>query len=340
MREQKNDSLARDRTESAGAEALRCRICSAMHSGELIPSPEMMFGTREMFDYFACSACHTLQIAHIPEDLGRYYSSTQYYSFNNTAASENPLKRWLKSAAASAMVGRPERYPRGTGPLDRMGRGAEPWIAVVPGMTKASAILDVGCGEGARLKSLASLGFRNLTGIDPFLPDELAGRTASGVRLLKGELETREETFDCVMFHHSLEHVPDPGETLRIAARRLNPGGVILVRIPLFQPGIWGRFGTDWAQMDPPRHLYLFAPQGFIEFARRNSFETLVHGYDMLGWPLAWSEAYRRGIPMFTDGKPNALPFERAKLDEFEAEARALNASGGADQGFFVLKPL
>lgn len=317
-----------------------CRICEAEHRGPTIAALEMMFGTREMFDYFVCEACRTLQIASIPQDLAQYYATTQYYSFNNVAARPNPLKRWLKSAAASLIVGRPERYPRGAGPLDRIARASEPWISVVPGLSKSSAILDVGCGEGARLQSLAALGFRNLTGIDPFLPKDLADRMASGVRLLKGELEKRQETFDCIMFHHSLEHVPDPGETLRVAARRLNPGGAILVRIPLFQPAIWERFGIDWAQMDPPRHLYLFAPQGFIDFARREGFETVVHGYDMMGWSLAWSEAYRQGIPMITDGKPNPLPFDRARLDAFEAEARALNASGGADQGYFVSKPL
>ncbi|MBI2776448.1 MAG: hypothetical protein HYX57_04155 [Chloroflexi bacterium] len=51
--------------------AERCRIC-------LEPEPlvielrEMLFGTREPFEYLHCRSCGAIQIRAIPDDLGRH----------------------------------------------------------------------------------------------------------------------------------------------------------------------------------------------------------------------------------------------------------------------------
>ena len=298
---------------------------------------EMMFGTRERFDYFLCEACSTLQIAQIPDDLGRYYSSETYYSFNN-ADREPALKRILKRFAARGMVGRPAKSPRGNGPMDRIRRGAEPWTANIEGLKFDSAILDVGCGEGARLEALARLGFSNLTGVDPFLPAGKAGTSASGVTLKQGALSDVEGRYDCITMHHSLEHFADPGAMLESARNLLSPGGAVFVRIPIFQSEIWDRYGADWAQIDAPRHLFLFSPDAFVDLTGRHGFECTARGYDTLGWSLAWSEAYSRDIPMYGEGGKNPLPFDDLRLKRFEDQAKNLNAEGKGDQGYFVLR--
>jgi len=51
---------------------MACRICGADEVSERITAREMMFGTREAFEYFPCGSCGTLQVADIPEDLGRF----------------------------------------------------------------------------------------------------------------------------------------------------------------------------------------------------------------------------------------------------------------------------
>ena len=86
---------------------MACRICGADKVSERITAREMMFGTREEFEYFCCGSCGTLQIADIPDDLGRFYASETYYSFNNR--SEDPLwKNLLKRWAAVGLVGNPQ----------------------------------------------------------------------------------------------------------------------------------------------------------------------------------------------------------------------------------------
>lgn len=318
---------------------MACRICGADEVSERITAREMMFGSREAFEYFRCADCGTLQIAEIPEDLGRFYASDVYYSFNNFASDplwKNLLKRW----AAVGLVGNSAAYPRGEGVKDRIRRGAEPWIATIPGLTFDSAILDVGCGEGARLEKLAALGFANLTGIDAFLPPEHEGRRPSGVQLFRGELSNHAARYDCITMHHALEHVPDPKTLLETARAHLKPNGTIFVRLPLLQDEIWAQYGADWAQIDPPRHLYLFTPDGFAEFARRAGLRVIAKGTDTLGWSLAWSEAWARDISNFAiDGTANPLPFTKSKIAAFEQQAKALNAAGKGDQGYFVLEP-
>ena len=318
---------------------MACRICGAEEICERVTAREMMFGSREEFDYFRCASCGTLQIAEIPDDLGRSYESSVYYSFNNYTPDplwKNLLKRW----AAVGLVGNPSAYPHGNGIADRIRRGAEPWIATIPGLTFDSAILDVGCGEGARLEKLAKLGFANLTGIDAFLPSEREGKTPGGVELIRAELSDHDRRYDCITMHHSLEHVPDPKALLAASRDRLYPRGKIFVPLPLLQEEIWEKYGADWAQIDAPRHLYLFTPDGFVDFARRAGLQTLDHGTDTLGWSLAWSEAWARDIPANNpDGSANRLPFTRSEIDAFEAEAKSLNARGKGDQGYFVLEP-
>ena len=56
-----------------------CRICGNTEKNLIHKAQEMMFGTRDEFDYLECSACGTLQIVEIP-DLSCYYPR-DYYSF-------------------------------------------------------------------------------------------------------------------------------------------------------------------------------------------------------------------------------------------------------------------
>ncbi len=299
----------------------------------------MMFGTREEFAYRRCATCGTLQIADFPGDMARHYPPGAYYSFNN-AGGVSALKRVARRLAARAIIGRPARMPAGAGLLDRLKRGAEPWIAAVPELRMSDSVLDVGCGEGARLEALAALGFSDLSGIDPFLPAWRDGRTASGIRLMRGDLAGCTDRFDLITMHHSLEHVERPGELLEQARGRLKPGGRVLVRIPLLQPWAWERYGTSWAQLDPPRHFYLFTTAAFLGLAERSGFRCTGHGFDGMGWSIAWSEAYERGIPMNEpDGRANTLPFDPAQLAAFEREALAHNAAGEGEAGWFVLEP-
>lgn len=69
-----------------------CRICGKYGKNRTYKVKEMMYGTKEEFDYFVCENCKCMQIAKLPKDLSQYYKN-DYYSmaestkieFNNKA---------------------------------------------------------------------------------------------------------------------------------------------------------------------------------------------------------------------------------------------------------------
>ena len=70
-----------------------------------------------------------------------------------------------------------------------------------------SRILDVGYGDGALLNSLSASGYRDpghRSFVEPTHPHEPA------VRTYRRTLDDEPGTYDIVMLHHSLEHMPDP----------------------------------------------------------------------------------------------------------------------------------
>lgn len=107
-------------------------------------------------------------------------------------------------------------------------------------------VLDVGAGDGTLLDALRRAG-RDATGLElvSTRPDIRAGDIA----------EIGEDGFAAIVFWHSLEHLPRPGEALKAAARKLAPGGVLVIAVPN-QDSLQARaFGDRWLALDLPRHL-------------------------------------------------------------------------------------
>ena len=56
-----------------------CRICSNTKSNLYFDVREMMYGSREKFEYFQCSKCGCLQIENIPNDIAKH--KKYYYKY-------------------------------------------------------------------------------------------------------------------------------------------------------------------------------------------------------------------------------------------------------------------
>jgi SAM-dependent methyltransferase len=308
-------------------------VCGTLAAHPEITLYESMFDSWERFCYFACTQCGSLQISEIPADLGRHYPS-DYYSFSvpsgRTLHQRLRIMAMRDACAGSSVVGR-MLNTIGISPSDAL------WIRAC-GVRPTTRVLDVGCGNGGRLLELAHSGLKHLTGVDPYIAQPLD--IAPGIRVHRAQLSTIEGVFDLVMFHHSLEHMPEPRSILAEAARLTAPEGKILIRIPVMGTWAWRHYGADWVQLDPPRHLFTFSREGVGRIAEAVGFTVSKVIYDSTAFQFAGSESVSRRrkekMPARAPGTSHAASaMTRGGMRRFASE---LNAAEDGDQGCFVLQ--
>jgi len=320
----------------------------------------MFMGTRDPFTYVECAACGTLQIKEVP-DLRPFYAGN-YYSFqpvlDSGTNSEGGFKKrlgrrvgaFVRRRAAAYYCDRrlpmgELRHPAGrlfAKSMRRLVVGFPDYLKETSlhiGLNLKSAVLDVGSGAGIALMSLAHFGFRDLTGVDPFLESSI--NYPNGVRVLKAELSDLDRQFDLVMANHSLEHVIDPRRTLLEIHRLLGMGRYAIIRIPVLAHA-WERYGVNWVQLDPPRHLSLFNAQTFKALAEECGFSVDEVAYDSTAFQFWGSEQYVRDIPLSDQRSyyvnPRRSIFTEKQIADYAARASELNARRGGDQAVFYLR--
>lgn len=301
---------------------MNCPCCGFAGTARRFLAREMMFGWREPFAYLECSGCLSLQIERVPADLPRFYPSG-YYS------QQVPATVVHTPSAARALVAR--LLLRGGPRLTRCLRERYPFLhwTALGGIGPQSAVLDVGCGAGVLLRRLRRWGYADLTGIDPYLVAELH---EPGLRLRRCELAETGGRFALVMMHHVLEHLPDPGAALRLAAARLAPGGRLLVRLPLAATPLAREYGPDWFNLDAPRHLVIPSRAGLLRLFAAAGLRVVHEEYDSTPLTPYYSECYRRDVAMREAAAPEAVTPDPA----VRRRIRQLNAAGLGDSGVFV----
>ena len=320
--------------------AKECRLCGSTGPHQTIAVREMMFGTREPFEYYSCAACDTLQIVNVPEgeELMRHYPPN-YYSYNVSA--QPRVLRWLitqqdrfKLHSGGRLVGALITAPLPEGIVRAAVGGDVVGMLAQLALERDARILDVGCGGGALLDRLARVGFNNLSGADPFIAAD--GETPQGVPLMKRYLSEVTGEFDLIMFNHSLEHVPDPVATLKVAYEKLAAGGICLVRLPTTSSEAWTIYRADWVQIDAPRHIVIPSRQGMALAADRVGLQVEKTFDDSNLGQFFGSEAYRRDVAL-TDPKFLRM-FGPKRIWDWENRAERLNRQGRGDQTGFVLR--
>jgi SAM-dependent methyltransferase len=189
-------------------------------------------------------------------------------------------------------------------------------------------------------------GFKNLLGVDPFVPEDATPEP--GVQVRRQHLRDVGGAFDLVMFNHSFEHMPDPGSVIREAFRLTKPGHFTLIRTPVGGTFAWRRYGTKWVQLDAPRHLYIHTERSIERLARAAGFELSAVDYDSTDFQFWGSERYECELPLFPHERGLSAQdlkqrLEQAKLRENPGHsqserAQALNLKKDGDQACFFLK--
>jgi 2-polyprenyl-6-hydroxyphenyl methylase/3-demethylubiquinone-9 3-methyltransferase len=101
---------------------------------------------------------------------------------------------------------------------------------------EGKSALDVGCGAGLLAEPLARLGAQ-VTGLDASaeliaVAREHAGAQGLDIDYRAGELAKLEGQFDLITCMEVIEHVADPADFVKGLARRLAPGGLLILSTP------------------------------------------------------------------------------------------------------------
>lgn len=318
----------------------RCRICRVEADCGIHVAREMMYGTREAFEYAECPECGSLQICDVPADLARHYPSDYYSMMPRDEPPQPPglrgaLMQWYARSAALRPGSAVEAVARALlpQPTDFAEHG---YILRGAGLGRADErILDVGCGSSPyRLASFRRCGFPAVEGIDPYIDADL---DYHGIPVYRRSIDQHDGAFGLVMFHHSLEHMPDPEDALRHARRLLRRGGTCLVCVPVSGTYFWRRFGVNWAELDAPRHLHLFSVGALEGLAGRTGLRLKSLQFDSGAWELAASVRYERDIPLRQTPRP-VDGFSDAEIAVFERQAAELNERCDAGRACFFFE--
>ena len=305
-----------------------CKICGNVHNNHTHLAKERLLNLKDEFDYLECADCGCLQIIETPKDLSRYYPSA-YYSFQRPkfGLALNPVIYFLKRSLLRHYLHK----------FDPVGALLSlflppPFHWMKPGLLDFnSSILDVGCGSGRIILSMQRSGFKNLTGIDPFLEKDL--QNTANLKILKRDLFEMTGQFDLIMLHHAFEHMDHPEQVLGKIRELLKPKGKLLIRIPVANSQAWRKYRTHWFALDAPRHLYLHTTNSIHLLAQRTELKIDKIEYDSSFVQFASSEKYLRDIPYSGDFSM----FTKKQMKNFSKEAKRLNNVGDGDCACFYL---
>jgi len=161
-------------------------------------------------------------------------------------------------------------------------------------------VLEVGCGNGAMLRLLRSLGWNDLYGIEVDVEAadsaRATGATILTARIEDGLREFPDEHFSVVVASMVMEHVDRPYEVIGEIARKIEPNGQLLLST-IDRDSLDAKiFGEFWTGFDFPRHMTYF---------RRSDISALLErDFDRLEWfhqdvPNDWiSSASWRSDPL------------------------------------------
>src|ERR1700674_2690947 len=315
---------------SSGAAASACRACGSAAVRATHAASETLFQMGGEFTYRECADCGSLSLANPPSDAAAYYPA-HYYRHVEAGVSER-LRPLVKAARVLH-----DRLVPVVSPLT--GR----WGIGLRGATAADVrVLDGGCGSGRFLMRLRDLGLLDLTGVDPYAAFDAIGRNgkSGSLRLLRERIEDLRETFDTIMFNHTLEHEEDPRAELTAAKDRLSARGRIVVRVPVLGYA-WRRYGRCWAQLDAPRHFTLFSKRGLLDCAARAGLSIESTTYDSSAYQFWASEGYMRGRSPRAEAGMLTLRWLIRWVGRIPWNVRAwlLNVRHDGDQAAFVLRP-
>jgi 2-polyprenyl-3-methyl-5-hydroxy-6-metoxy-1,4-benzoquinol methylase len=136
--------------------------------------------------------------------------------------------------------------------------------------SKDAAVLDVGCAVGMILRTLKDAGYQNVHGMDLSRLHCEYVRNIHGIPCDTSLEDVPDGAFDLVYCCGVLEHTADPVEFCGSMARKLKPGGQMVIQVPNYDADYRKLSGKSWVWLIPPIHLQYFSARS-LQMTIRNA---------------------------------------------------------------------
>jgi 2-polyprenyl-3-methyl-5-hydroxy-6-metoxy-1,4-benzoquinol methylase len=244
----------------------QCPVCGSSPLTPVFSCTDHLV-SHQAFALVECPQCALRITQDVPDEdhIGPYYQSTQYVSHSDT---DQGLVNKLYKTARRFTLAHKRRL-----------------VTALPGLT-GNALLDVGCGTGAFLHTMAQAGW-HVHGLEPDPGARAMALDQYGLQVCPADtfFNLKPQSYDIITLWHVLEHVHTLQEYMQHLRALLKPGGWLVVAVPNYTSADGRHYGKDWAAYDVPRHLYHFAPKSIRALAAK-------HGFTVAKQLPMWLDAY------------------------------------------------
>ena len=144
-------------------------------------------------------------------------------------------------------------------------------------------LLDIGSGTGYFIHQARTNGW-SVRGVEVSESAKVLCRDKFGIEAMDNDAihQLPDSSIDIITLWHVLEHVHDLNGYWKQFQRMLNASGYLVIAVPNIQSTDAGIYGSYWAAIDVPRHLWHFRPEDIVRLAEKHQFVLK----DMKGMPL------------------------------------------------------
>lgn len=251
---------------------MTCRRCSGATVMLFADEPDRWFGSPGTWDVRRClmDDCGIFQLDPEPNDQQLSAAYSVYYTHEDQGLDLRGSFRRIVRALQDARLA--EKYGYATSPptprrsvqsaIIRLWAGraldVDARVMMLDRPRPGARLLDIGCGSGAFLARMNSLGWiAEGTEID----STAAGLAAKSGTVHLGDvmsLNLEASTYDAICMSHVIEHVRDPVAVLAECRKLLRPGGELIAVTPNANSWLSLKFGHRWRGLEVPRHLRVY----------------------------------------------------------------------------------
>lgn len=280
-----------------------CPLCSSTKHKELFTGRNRRDNLDCKGTYVQCSDCSLVYLRSRPQ----WQEIVKFYSLLGTEVTAN--------SGQSDYLALQRLTSRRVGPCKKLLRKIHfrphswPLESVV---CKSKRILDLGCGNGAKLIEFANRGY-DIWGVDVSQDAiDICKKLLPASNFVVSELEKSnlpDNYFDYIRIDNALEHVPTPQAVINECYRMLKPGGELMIYVPHGRSFTFrvmkGHSISSWI----PFHLQLFTKSSLNYVLTEAKFKTIkIYDYCPCVWlPLSIGQWKSRKLKKTTTSLPRWL---------------------------------